>query len=203
MNNHDFPAWLLLGQYPQGDDDGVGSWILHHGGEAALLELPPDESLIQDAAEAVASLGAKVKYILASHDHEDHFDPKVLRKLRRHEAFRNATWIPPGIQNEGVTPLDLAGEPLWLIYAPKHSRTDMVTVFRGAAMTGDMELGTLQSVNREVNKTVKRKSLVFLADFERAHAYRIHSLMSAHLNDFRRNIDWSSTVLGEVTMANE
>ena len=39
MKNHDFPAWLLLGQYPQGDDDGVGSWILHHGGEAALLEL--------------------------------------------------------------------------------------------------------------------------------------------------------------------
>ena len=46
--------------------------------------------------------------------------------------------------------LHLGGEPLWLVKAPKHSRTDVVTVFRGVAMTGDIELGMLRSVNREV-----------------------------------------------------
>jgi hydroxyacylglutathione hydrolase len=194
MREGRFPGWCLLGQYPVGDPDGVGSWLLHHGGEAALLELPPDEQLIADAAEAVERLGVRVKLILVSHDHEDHFDRGVLRRLRKLEAFQKAIWVGPRRDRRGVRRLVLGGEPLWLIYAPKHSRTDVVTVFRGLAMTGDIELGTVDSVNREVKLPQKRKSLAFLADFERVKGYQIRALISAHLNDFREGIGWASVV---------
>jgi hydroxyacylglutathione hydrolase len=187
-------GWILLGQYPVGDPDGVGSWILHHNGEAALLELPPDAQLIKDAAAVVASLQARVRFILVSHDHEDHFDAEILRQLRKHPAFTSAEWLPPAVNAPGARCLDLSGEPLWLIHAPKHSRTDKVAIFRGFAMTGDIELGTLNSVNREVSRTVKRESLAHLAAFEGKHRYQITGLMSAHLNDFRQNISWPETV---------
>jgi glyoxylase-like metal-dependent hydrolase (beta-lactamase superfamily II) len=192
------PGWILLGQYPFGDPDGVGSWLIHHGKEAALLELPPDKQLIHDAVKAIADLGVTVKFIFVSHDHEDHFDPVILRSLQRKPAFRAATWIPSKSGHRGITQLDLAGEPLWLVHAPKHSLTDTVTVFRGVAMTGDFELGIIGSVNREVGKKMKRESLAFLAAFERNHGYHIHTLMSAHLNDFRQNFNWPNVVLGEV-----
>jgi glyoxylase-like metal-dependent hydrolase (beta-lactamase superfamily II) len=184
------PGWIPLGQYPVGDSDGVGSWILHHDGEAALLELPPDAQLIEDAAAVVASLGARVRFIFVSHDHEDHFNSEVLRQLRKHPVFTSAKWLPPATNAPDATCLDLSGEPLWRIPAPKHSRTDRVTVFRGFAMTGDIELGTLDSVDREVPLKVKRKSLALLASFEREHRYQITGLISAHLNDFRQNINW-------------
>ncbi len=196
MNEH-FQGWTLLGQYPLGDPDGVGSWILHHGNEAALLELPPDEHLIDDAAKAVTTLGVVVKYIFVSHDHEDHLDPRLLTKMRSHPPFQNAVWIAPKPRHIGITQFDLAGEPLWLVHAPKHSLTDTVTIFRGVAMTGDIELGTLRSVNREVGKKVKEKSLAFLAAFESNHDYHIHTIISAHLNDMRQNIHWSMDVNAE------
>ena len=192
------PGWVLLGQYPVDDPDGVGSWILHHDGEAALLEIPPDESLIARAAEVVASLDLKVRFIFASHDHEDHLDRLILRELRSQPAFAAARWITPKPSETGVTGLMLGGEPLWLVHAPKHSLTDTVTVFRGFAMAGDIELGTLDSVNTEVGTQMRLQSLSFLAAFERQHNYRIRGLVSAHLNDFRENISWEQVVAGGV-----
>jgi hydroxyacylglutathione hydrolase len=145
----------------------------------------------------VLRLKTTVKYILVSHDHEDHFDPGILRRMKKHPTFRDATWIKPQPNYMGITGLDLEGEPLWLIHAPKHSRTDAVTVFRGFAMTGDIELGTLDSVNREVPLRRRRESLAFLAGFERTHDYRIRALASAHLNDHRTNIGWSSVIAAQ------
>jgi hydroxyacylglutathione hydrolase len=190
-------GWVLLGQYPLGDPDGVGSWILHHNGEAALLELPPDEALIENAVEVVSSLNLRVKFIFVSHDHEDHFDRLLLRSLRNHPAFESARWMAPKPRETGVTGLSLGGEPLWLVHAPKHSLTDTVTIFRGFAMAGDIELGTLESVNREVGKNMREESLSFLAAFERQHNYRVRGLVSAHLNDFRQDIRWAEAVSGE------
>ena len=197
MFNHDLhPGWILLGQYPVGDPNGVGSWILHHNGEAALLELPPDEELINRAVEVVDSLRLTVKFAMVSHDHEDHFDRQLLRTLRTYPAFASVRWIQPKPRQMGVTGLSLGGEPLWLVHAPKHSLTDTVTIFRGLAMTGDIELGMVDSVNREVPPELRRESLSLLAKFERQHRYHIASLMSAHLNDRRRDFSWPDVVLG-------
>jgi hydroxyacylglutathione hydrolase len=195
-SNDIHPGWILLGQYPLGDPDGVGSWILHHEGEAALLELPPDEELIQRAVEVVDSLKLTVKFAMVSHDHEDHFDRQLLRTLRTFPAFSSVRWIQPKPRQTGVTGLRLGGEPLWLVHAPKHSLTDTVTIFRGMAMTGDIELGTVDSVNGEVPGNMKKESLYFLADFERQHRYHIASLLSAHLNDRRWDFSWPDVVLG-------
>jgi hypothetical protein len=41
MNIPHFDGWLLLGAFPNNESNDVGSWLLHHNGEALLLEIPP------------------------------------------------------------------------------------------------------------------------------------------------------------------
>src|SRR5262249_14281276 len=41
MNLPHFEGWHLIGAFPDGVPDDVGSWLLVHGGEAMLLEVPP------------------------------------------------------------------------------------------------------------------------------------------------------------------
>jgi hydroxyacylglutathione hydrolase len=185
-----FPGWHLLGTFPQGDPDGVASWLLHHGGQAMLLEVPPGLEG-QDVSAGLEALGRPgLVLATASHIHDDHFDREAWteleakfpaatfeRPVRRHGALQNEVWS------------DLAGEPLCLIRAPKHSWRDTVTVFRGVAMTGDIELGTLKSVNTSVPGHVKSDSMRWLAGFPDRHGYRIHSIVSAHLNDVRRDVN--------------
>ena len=74
----------------------------------------------------------------------------------------------------------------------KHSPDDVVTVFRGVAMTGDIELGTLDSVNHEVRRKTKAASMDYLRGFPDRTGYRALTVVSAHLNDFRRGVDWPS-----------
>ena len=183
MNLPNFPGWHLIGAF----ESDVGSWLLHHGGEAMLLEVP--EGLTVETVEAALDrLGIRMpKYVAVSHEHEDHLDANLwadlLLAFPKAKFFR-AKDIPDRL------PLYLGGEPLWLLKAPKHSWTDVVTVFRGVAMTGDIELGTLDSVNDEVSLRVKRRSMNLLEDFVDHHGYHIHSLVSAHLDDVRTGIDW-------------
>ena len=58
------------------------------------------------------------------------------------------------------------------------------------AMTGDIELGMLASVNDEVPPRVKRLSMTRLRDFEARTGYRVRSVVSAHLNDVRQGVNW-------------
>jgi hypothetical protein len=78
------------------------------------------------------------------------------------------------------------------VKAPKHSPGDLVTVFRGVAMTGDIELGTLDSVTDEVSMTTRKRSMRRLREFPDRTGYRVHTVVSAHLNDLRRDVDWTS-----------
>jgi hypothetical protein len=87
--------------------------------------------------------------------------------------------------------LHLGGEPVWLLKAPKHSFGDVVTVFRGVAMTGDIELGILESLKDEVPKYVKRRSMKRLAGCPARAGYHVHTTVSAHLNDVRTGVDWN------------
>lgn len=177
-------GWSLIGRYRW----GVGSWILHHGSQAALLEAPPGLR-VEHVRVALGSL--QLKYILASHEHMDHFDPRLWRALGR--AFPGAIRIKPsGIPSFTDSVYHLDGEPLYLSKASKHSMHDVITVFRGIAMTGDVELGTLDSVNDEVLETLRRRSMQWWRRFQGRRNYRVHTVVSAHLNDFRTEVDWEA-----------
>jgi glyoxylase-like metal-dependent hydrolase (beta-lactamase superfamily II) len=194
MRDFNFPGWRLLGSFPDGEPDDVGSWLLHHGGEACLLEFPEGLDLTL-ADEALRETSSLIKYATASHFHEDHFSQEAWMKLQEEPHGRllpSARFINPArlYSSLSETILSLGGEPLYLIHAPKHSCYDTVVVFRGVAMTGDIELGTLKSVNAEVSLSMKRKSMQYLAGFCSRHDYHVHTIVSAHLNDLRRDVCW-------------
>jgi len=183
MNLPHWPGWHLVGRY----DSDVGSWLLHHEGEALLLEVP--EGLpVADVQASLTQLGSpRLCYITASHDHEDHIDTDVWSALE--QAFPKARLLHP-TRVKGDKLLHLAGEPVYLVKAPKHSLCDVVTIFRGVAMTGDIELGMLESVNDEVPEATRRRSMRRLRGFPERTGYHVHTTVSAHLNSVRQEIDW-------------
>jgi hypothetical protein len=184
------PGWHLLGAFPLHEPDDVGAWLLHADGEALLLEVPP--GLTVDVVEkGLASVRAGLRYVTTSHLHEDHFDPEAWKLLQ--EAYAGTHFLPPSESKGGSeTMIKLGGEPVWLIQAPKHSACDSITVFRGVAMTGDIELGTLDSVNDEILSETKAASMEYLSGFEERTGYHVHTIVSAHLNDFRQGVHWRS-----------
>jgi hydroxyacylglutathione hydrolase len=177
-----FDGWHLIGQF----DSDVGSWLLVNGGDAMLLEVP-EGLTVRHVRQVLKDTGAALRFITASHDHEDHIDAATWAELLI--TFPDARPIHPA-NVCGYGRLDLDGEPILLVKAPKHSLTDMVVIFRGVAMTGDIELGTLQSVTDEVTETTRRKSMKRLRDFPQRAGYHIHSIVSAHLNDIRTSVNW-------------
>jgi glyoxylase-like metal-dependent hydrolase (beta-lactamase superfamily II) len=154
-----FDGLHLIGQFNRFQ---TGCWLLEHGGEGAILEMPPAglraPSVATAAAAAVAALAiGTVKYLFCTHAHWDHCSRKTYRQLRAafptaqaylHSGFRGQLGEQEGVHYfaEKVK-LDLAGEPLFLVHAPKHSNTDTMVIFRGTACTGDWELGTIRSVH--------------------------------------------------------
>src|SRR5262245_51091703 len=180
-----FEGWHLIGAYPDGDIPGdVGSWLLMDDGEALLLEVP-EGLTVEDVQKALADTGTTLHYVTASHDHWDHLDRGVWGDLAG--AFPTARFIHPA-SVRGDRRLRIGSEVVWLVAAPKHSLADVVTVFRGVAMTGDVELGTLESVNDEVPRAKRRQSMDRLRDFEDRQEYHVHSIVSAHLNDVRQGV---------------
>jgi hypothetical protein len=186
MNLLRFESWHLMGAFPNGEPDDVGSWLLHHGGRAALLEVPPGLR-VADVRTALAATGSVLGLVTASHEHHDHLDVDAWEALSL--AFPGASFVhPKGVRGDVLH--RIGGEPLWLVKAPKHSLTDVVAVFRGVAMTGDIELGMLESVNGEVPPARKKLSMRRLADFPARRNYRVHATVSAHLNDVRCPCVW-------------
>lgn len=181
-------GWHLIGRY----DSDVGSWLLVHNGQAMLLEVPEGLTLT-DVDDALKSHGDPyLKYMTASHNHEDHLDQDVWNRLFLQYAPIALKPTSTSGRLGMITRLDLGREPLYLIDAPKHYLSDRVVVFRGVAMTGDIELGTLDSVNNEVPTGTKMASMARLYNFQYNHDYHIHTIVSAHLDDIREQVDWES-----------
>lgn len=181
-------GWNLIGQY----ESNVGSWLLYHEGEALLLEIPEGLKLCDVRHILKTFDNPRLKYITSSHSHEDHLDTTIWDLLQ--ETYPRTEMIDPSTVF-GYTYLRLGGEPLFLLRAPKHSWNDIVVVFRGIAMVGDIELGMLESVNNEVPSRVKAKSMKTLANFSKTWNYKIHHTISAHLDDcryLRNDEDWYS-----------
>jgi hypothetical protein len=182
-----FEEWHLLGAFPDGVPDDVGSWLLAHDGEAVLLEVPPGLT-VRAVRSALKRAGAALRFATASHSHEDHLDPDARAALCK--AFPKTEFIHPSSVS-GDRLLEVGGEPLWMVKAPKHSADDVVTVFRGVAMTGDIELGMLASVNNEVQLPTRVRSMNWLRGFPQRTGYHVHSVVSAHPNDVRVSVRWA------------
>jgi hypothetical protein len=182
-----FEGWHLIGAFPDNEPDDVGSWLLVNNSKALLLEIPPGLSA-RRVKSALKHTGTSLLYATASHSHEDHLDPDAWGALCK--AFPKAEFIHPSSVS-GDRLLDVGGEPLWLVRAPKHSADDVVTVFRGVAMTGDIELGMLASVNYDVLLPTRVRSMNWLRGFPHRAGYHVHSVVSAHLNDVRVSVRWA------------
>lgn len=188
FNRFSHPGWKLLGRYLS----DVGSWLLHHDGEAMLLELP-EGLTVGEVRRGLRELGDPVlKYVTASHEHPDHLDPKLWQRLRGTPPFvDDAEFIRPrSLELWTDRLLDLGGEPLYLVRGPKHSKHDLVAVFRGCAMSGDVELGQLESVNDEVMESFRAESMDWYRGFQSRHDYRVHTVFSAHLDSLYTDADW-------------
>jgi len=195
----------LLGQF---NPLKTGCWLLTHGGEAAILEMPPsmpwESSPATLAQAAVQSLGLHVRYLLCTHAHGDHFGSSTLSALRK--TFPRAVvhlqqGFEPFLRSkeiayfDGGLRLNLGGEPLYLIHAPKHSNTDTHIIFRGSICTGDWELNTIRSVHDrrpgfKITTEQKLRSVDRLIAFTEKYNYHIHCVYSVHANDRRENVDF-------------
>ena len=189
----------------------TGIWLLVNGSEAAVLELPPSVSGGPDpvrlARRGVEELGVEVRYLLCTHTHLDHFSRGTLRRMRAtfpdalpvlQAGFRAVIGDDRGVRFfDDADRLTLGGEPLHLLHAPKHSSTDTIVIFRGAACTGDWELGTVRTVhdwNPLWRVPVERRvrSCERLMEFPRRTNYAVHRVYSVHGTDRRENVDFAA-----------
>ncbi len=198
-----FEEVYLLGQF---NSLRTGCWLLANDGQAAILELPPNDSgepSPPEAADAaVRSLNLAVRFLLCTHCHGDHFSEGTLEQFRHNypeariclqRGFKNSLEDPRGVHwFDDLLEISLGGEPLFLVHAPKHSRTDTMVIFRGTICTGDWELGTIRSVHDgRSGITVQQRlsSINRLIEFVSAHKYHIHQVFSAHTNDKRQQVN--------------
>ena len=189
----------------------TGCWLLVNGGDAAVLELPPSvwggPDPVQLAVRGAAAHNVRVRYLLCSHAHLDHFSRPTLRRMRGafpaaapvlQNGFRSVVGDPTGISFfQECHTLDLGGEPLHLVHAPKHSSTDTMVVFRGAVCTGDWELGTLRTVLdwnpvARVPLETRMRSCERMMSFPKRANYAVHRVFSVHGTDRRENVDFAA-----------
>lgn len=188
-------------------------WVLHHGGEAALVEMPPHEPR-ERPPEAVAAgylrrHKLKPKYAFLSHAHWDHSSafgrfrqafPRTRFVGHRALAEDGTLWRVLG----GLDPRrafdevfegpmwsgDLGGEPLHVLYAPKHSWSDHLIIFRGAMITGDWYLRDLRDCNSLVHPHEKIRSIERAQHLVGSMGYHVHMLFSAHGNHLFYQVDF-------------
>ncbi|MFC1851093.1 hypothetical protein ACFL27_12940 [candidate division CSSED10-310 bacterium] len=196
----------LLGQY---NFFQTGCWLLTHGKQGIIVELPPysrqENSPAIDAYRATQLLDISIRYICCTHFHCDHFSWKTAREF--HMIYPKAQFLlqerfsPPCPQTipfryfKRLKKITLSGEPLHLLYAPKHSWTDTMIIFRGAMITGDWELNTIRSVHDRkgrysIPRRRKRASIRSMINFSLKKNYHIHKIFSVHANDRRHNVNF-------------
>ncbi len=200
---------FLMGRY---EWFGTGCWLLVNGNEGAIVEMPPynaqfQESPANKALHVVKKSKIRIKYLLCTHTHVDHFNLKIAQEMQSYfpqaEIHLQRGFEPMihGLNNvhyfDHESNLSLNGESLFLVHAPKHSWTDTMVIFKGVAITGDWELNTLKSAHDDkpqhrVPREAKIASIQKMRRFQSERNYRIHKVYSVHANDRRENInfDW-------------
>jgi hydroxyacylglutathione hydrolase len=211
--SHLAPGILKLGPYGRHRN---AVWLLVNGDEAALLEMPNyrqgREARPWSAAKrCLRGIGARLKYALISHAHIDHCQSLV--KFR--ETFPEAHFVahqsqaesamvarlawsagyPPAdifdqVFSDDVCFLDLNGEPLILLHAPKHSASDVMMAYRGTALTGDWYLGDLKDCNALVHPAQKVHSINRVQSWLRHLDYDVKRAFSGHGDCLLMDVDF-------------
>lgn len=176
-------------------------WLFWHKGEAAVCEMPPYrrgkerppwsavQSFLQERQLAL-------KYAMISHAHFDHCQslmrfrstfPETEFVAHQSQANTRVVWrlsrgapVFDTVFDGDLTMLALGGEPLILMHAPKHSHSDIFTVFRGTAMTGDWFLGDLKDCNALVDPALKIRSVERVQTWLRRLNYSVNRAFSGH-----------------------
>ncbi len=191
-------------------------WMFWHRGEAALCEMPPykpgrESAPWRSVGRFLKRENLELKYALISHAHFDHC--QTLMEFR--EAFPEADfvahrspvhtrvverlagrygWSPWEVFQEvfdgDLRALELGGEPLLLLHAPKHSMSDLFVIFRGTAMTGDWFLGDLKDCNALVAPTQKVRSVETVQRWLNRLDYRVSRAFSGHGDCLYYDIDF-------------
>ncbi len=89
---------------------------------------------------------------------------------------------------------DLAGEPLYLLHAPKHSLTDTMVIFQGSMIAGDWWLGPGDPNPNKVPLRTIHTSIDFLEQFCRQKNYVIHNIFAVHGNEFRWDVNFKESM---------
>ncbi|MFC1742601.1 MBL fold metallo-hydrolase [Candidatus Riflebacteria bacterium] len=196
----------LLGRYGH---FACGCWVLTHNRKAVILEQPPAYAEgpypWNDAKEFVESNNLEVVKLLLTHAHVDHSGgiQNFRYKFKKgtglfHTSFlhtpvfaSNSYFREPRREtffNEGIKKLTLGSEPLYLVHAPKHSFQDTLIFFRGCVITGDWLIGPFREPC--VPPDIVRKTLRKVKKFLLRNNYHVHTLLSVHANDIRRDINF-------------
>lgn len=210
---HLAPGILMLGPYGPYRN---AVWLFVNGDEAAVIEMPPyrprkDARPWSAAQKCLKEIGAQAKYGLLSHAHVDHC--QTLVKFR--DTFPEAQFVGHRTQvesrmvarlawKEGRRPhdlfdevfdgeiraLDLNGEPLILIHAPKHSESDQIILYRGTALTGDWFLGDLRDCNAIVDPREKIRSIERVQSWLHRLDYHVDRAFSGHGDCLYHDVDF-------------
>jgi glyoxylase-like metal-dependent hydrolase (beta-lactamase superfamily II) len=192
-------------------------WILYNNGEGAIVEMPhfkrsekspPDKAKIFFKKNKIYP-----KYAFVSHSHWDHcYSLPLFRGKFPHTCFlaHNSFFSDPYMKYVLRTMSDknckyglydevfygdywqgeLGGEPIFIIYAPKHSYSDLMIIFRGAMITGDWYIGDIQDCNPLVKREDKIRSITKLQHIIHEMNYNVHMLFSAHGDSLFYNADF-------------
>jgi hydroxyacylglutathione hydrolase len=195
------------------EDQLCGTWILYNGKSCAIVETPPkeidgDTVPAELIARCIEERGLTPVLLTISHAHWDHVDGistywDVLTdypdmKLVCHESCFD---IAPKLKNyfdsfnDWIYETSIDGEPLYIIYAPKHSSSDVMIVFRGTMITGDWWLGWGDPNWNKIPPATSIKSVDRILDFMRNTRYIITRLFSSHANDFRYGVNTEAVML--------
>lgn len=199
------PGVFLLGRY---GPYRCGAWMLAAGGECALFEQPFEREFskaARDAARLARKNGWTARYVLSSHSHLDHTGALGFYRIAfpgarflAHASFRE--WFYPWAYDEYFATesleLTIGGEPLLLLHAPKHSPDDTLLFFRGTCLSGDWAWGAWPDCNPLVGTESKIRSLRAVARFLGERHYRVHTVLSSHANEARRDLGFDA-LLGE------
>lgn len=187
-----------------------GCWILSNQGQAAVVEMPPylrtERPPFVRAESFTRRRKLRLKYAMLTHCHYDHC--ASLMHFRRafprttfvgHQAvahdsamrrwFGEPDYLDEVFEGELWTG-DLGGEPIHLLFAPKHSYTDHLVLFRGAVIAGDWVLGDLRDCNAIVATEHKLLSVERVRDLLRRLNYRVHMAFSGHGDHLFYQVDF-------------
>lgn len=204
------PGYTILKRYGPYKN---ACWVLQHGDEAAVVEMPPyssgEKPPFEKLATYVKTNKLRLKYALVTHGHVDHCqslpqfrmhfpntrfiahesmlrDQSFLRIMMRNRAMPVEAWnrgefrLFDEVYDGPLWSGTLGGEPIHLIYAPKHSYTDQLVVFRGAMITGDWYLGDLRDCNALVRPQHKVEAIEQAVQVVRSLRHHVHMLFSGH-----------------------